>query len=188
MKRSKQGYVMALVLVVMLLLTSVASVVAATSVRNIESGGASFMQEQARIQAESSSREQAVNLNKAFYDYLMEWEPETAVPDVKDSDVFFWDQLVSYAEGYDSYPGPAGSLKIEIPPLGEPTAEPKKKFTVSVSTSLDGQTVTAEIQIMVDYEGPLHPIDPDAPVDPEEEPKPRTVTVTSVEYTSYSIL
>ena len=39
MKRCKQGYVMVLVLAVMLLLTSVASVVAATSVRNIESSG-----------------------------------------------------------------------------------------------------------------------------------------------------
>ena len=61
MKRSKQGYILALVLVVMLLMTSVASVVAATSVRNIEIGGV--------ITAADLKLRQAESLIEEYYAY-----------------------------------------------------------------------------------------------------------------------
>ncbi len=172
---------MALVLVVMLLLTSVASVVAATSVRNIQTGGGSFAQERARLQAESSSRKQAVVRNHDFYQYLKALKSDVHdVPDEKESAAYFWDLLVSWVEDYySSYAGPAGSLEIVVSDTPEPT-----KFTVSISSSVDGQTVTSEIRLTVDYGTREEQIEP---VEPETEPQIvtiRTVTLTSVEYST----
>lgn len=180
MKRSKQGYVMALVLVVMLLLTSVASIVAATSVRNIETGGASFVQEQARIEAASAHIKTAqANVNE-FYSHLeSSISEEHDVPQKEDGSyedgaAYFVSQLNSYI---DSYPDSGGTLAIGR--VLEPS-EGQEEFTVLVSSSVEGPTVEAAILITVSFGERPNPDVPDNMIP--------TFTVISVEYSSYSIL
>lgn len=194
MKRSKQGYVLALVLVVMLLLTSVASVVAATSVRNIETGGASFAQERAHIQTGSDSRKQAlrlaVDLNKTFFQHLKASESDEGypVPQGMDGAVYFVSQLNEYIGEYPrSYDDPPGNMDISLLPEPE---EGQTIFRVSVSSSSGGQTVEAEITITVDYPQPDESggSGESGESDNPEETVQTVVRVLSVEYSSFSIL